>query len=87
MSKFFLNTNPAYGDDGPFEALSVYDLADEMEDCFKTWAQERWNQADELERGDQSEAAFIEAEIDAQYNEFIEGLEEVKIDSEGKVIR
>ena len=66
--KFYRNNNNAYGEPGPHEAEDEYDLADQYEDLFDTWAEE------EDEKGHDDRIGTI---VERLRKEFIEGLEEV----------
>lgn len=74
------NNNPAYGYKGPYEVESFEDLADEMENCFVTWACEHVLQleGDDAPKSGVEENEFIVREMARMRAEFIKGLEVCK---------
>lgn len=68
------NTNPRYGDEGPFEAESAEQLADGMMNMFAVWAKESYGQL--IIRGMSIDpSAYIEEQIKQMRADYISGLE------------
>lgn len=68
------NTNPLYGDAGPFECQSKEAMADEMKDHFLNWARERYDMIPDPGVG---RVVFVHKEVLRMTQEFIAGLEVV----------
>lgn len=68
------NTNPQFGDAGPFHVESVDALTEEMQDTFRRWAVEEWDaMADEDRDGDRE--VWIAENVAATSADFAAGLE------------
>jgi hypothetical protein len=79
----YLNTNDRFGFEGPYESESKEKLADEMNETFKTWADELYcqdtngefnSETGEYDKPDRDE--FIKSAIADMRKEFIAGLVE-----------
>ena len=72
--KTFYNTNPEFGEGGPFAAPSRESLADEMTPNFTLWAEDKWEKDEESDHDFKVE--YIAQAIGQMRREFIAGLEE-----------
>jgi hypothetical protein len=70
--KQFLNTNPKFGDSGPFHAESVWDLANDANENFVVWAEELFQS-----QNDDDTRTVSDRLLEIQC-EFISGLREIK---------
>jgi len=70
------NTNPQFGDAGPFTAVSIDALVSEMTPTFRRWAMERWDAMAPEDR-DEDRAAWLNEQVDAMAADFAIGLEVV----------
>jgi len=79
----FKNTDPRFGDAGPFEADSRQEIVRGMLTLFKTWAEEAYDNAVDIATRDLGEPApdhveFVADEIKRMGEELESALEEMK---------
>jgi hypothetical protein len=77
--KMYRNTQPEFGESGPFEEESIEAAANAMRSSFETWAKEAWeSQLDEFGDDDVSREDFIADHIKNNRQRYIDGLEIVE---------
>ena len=77
------NTNPEFGHAGPFRVDSIDQLLKEMGPCFKVWAEDSYNDHENLSDIEgfmpTPKEDFIKEEIERLKNNFVKGLRIIEI--------
>lgn len=71
------NTNPGFGDAGPFEAESIDAFVEATRPTFREWAEEAWNAMAPEDR-DEDHDTWIAEKMQEQAANFAMGLEIVE---------